>query len=138
MAKHFAKIGLDNVVTRVYVVDDINASDEAAGVSYLQNLYGHETWKMCSKTGAFRVFYPGNGCFYDSTNDIFHQSRPLDKDGESCASWTLNTSTGRYDPPITEPDLSREEEEAAKVWKWDESVYQADSAVPKTLGWILV
>ena len=34
--------------------------------------------------------------------------------------------------------LSREEEEAAKVWKWDESVYQADTADPKTLGWILV
>ena len=92
---------------------------------------------MCSKTGAFRVFYPGNGCFYDSTNNIFHQPRPLDKDGASCASWTLNTSTGRYDPPIAQPALSRAEEESGKIWKWDESVYQGATGSPKTLGWIL-
>ena len=133
MAKHFAKIGLDNIVLGVVVVDDSNSSNEAAGASYLKNAFGHETWKLCSKTGAFRALYPGNGCYYDSTNDIFYQPRPVDKDGDSCSSWTLSNSTGKYSPPITRPAETIAEQESGKVYKWDESVYQGDN----TKGWIL-
>ena len=50
----------------------------------------------------------------------------------------LKATVPGSDPPIAQPTLSRAEEEAAKIWKWDESVYQADTADPKTLGWILV
>ena len=40
---------------------------------------------------------------YDEDNDIFHEPRPKDKDGQSCASWTLNTTTGIWSAPITKP-----------------------------------
>ena len=133
MSKYFAKIGLDNVVARVHVVTDSDAPTEAAGVNYLIGLYGHETWKMCSKTGAFRAIYPGNGYYYNSANDIFHQPRPVDKDGDSCTSWTLSTSTGMYDPPITQPELTQAEQESKKIYRWDESLYQSDN----TKGWLL-
>ena len=64
---------------------------------------------------------------YDSTLNAFIAPRPVDADGDSCASWTLNNSTGMYVPPIAEPD-------DGKVYKWDESVYQADN----TQGWVKV
>ena len=36
---HFAKIGNDNIVERVEVVHNNIATDEQAGITFLQNLY---------------------------------------------------------------------------------------------------
>ena len=58
----------------------------------------------------------------------------IDKDGEPCASWTMNTTTGFYDAPLTRPTPTQEEDDALKVWRWDESLYQSDN----TKGWLLV
>ena len=87
----------------------------------------------------FRANYPGgqydedNPWYYDSTNNIFHKGRPKDKDGESCTSWTLNTTSGEWIPPIVMPDYTRAEVEAGKRYVWDESSYALDN----TAGWIL-
>ena len=83
---------------------------------------------------ALRANYPGIGSIYDSTNDIFHDPRPTDKDNESCTSWTLNTTKGIWEPPITEPTLTTSEKDDGKHYEWDESVYTGDN----TKGWILV
>lgn len=147
---HFAKLGENNIVLGVQHLATIkNMTDggietESIGVAYLKEHSGHETWKQCSyntSNGAhlkggtpFRGNYPGVGWYYDSTNNIFHPPRPTDKDGDSCASWTLNTSTGMWDPPIAKPDGGTP---ILKAYDWDESVYQADSGSPKTLGWVL-
>ena len=138
---HFAKIGLDNQVTQVLVVRTIDTMTEGGiekeeiGVDHLTSLTGHSTWKKCSfntrenvhlEGGTpFRANYPGIGWFYDSTNDIFYPPRPIDKDGDSCASWTLNTTTGVWSAPISKPTYQH---------LWDESLYQSDN----TKGWVLI
>jgi hypothetical protein len=55
-------------------------------------------------------------------------------DGDSCASWTLNTTTGHYDPPITRPTETEQMITDGKKWKWDESAHQADNST----GWVSV
>ena len=48
---------------------------------------------------------------------------------QSADSWTLNSTTYLWEPPIPHPD-------DGNAYSWDESVYQADTANPKTQGWI--
>ena len=129
---HFAKIGLDNIVEDIVVVRNIDSMTEGGierediGVSNLQEDTGHSSWKKCSfntRDGshilgvtAFRANYPSAGWTYDSTNDIFVDPRPTDKDGDPCTSWTLNTTTGRYDPPSAAPSYQHVWDESASAW----------------------
>lgn len=147
---HFAKIGLDNVVLAVVVVNNADtATDgglerESIGVAHLAANNQHQTWKQCSyntREGqhmlggtAFRANMPSKGWYYDSTNDIFYPPRPTDKDGDSCGSWTLNTTTGVWGAPLTEPTTTTAEKNAMKYYAWDESAYQANNSQ----GWILI
>ena len=149
---HFAKIGMDNVVLAVLAMDTVDTmtrggiEKEEIGVAHLVKHHGHECWKKCSyntrygihydrETGepsgkpGFRANYPGIGWYYNSEHDIFHPAKP-----EGCDSWTLNTTTGMWDAPIPQPELTEEERVAGSYYRWDESAYQADN----TTGWVLV
>tara|TARA_B100002019_G_C20970169_1_gene450690 strand:+ start:166 stop:633 length:468 start_codon:yes stop_codon:yes gene_type:complete len=150
---HYAKLGLDNIVTAVIVVDNSDCMDsegvesEDVGIAHLIKDHGHEFWKKCSYNTSegvhrfggtpFRANYPGKGWYYNSELDIFHQARPVDRDGVSCASWTLNATTGMWDAPITQPEITAEQVGQGKCYRWDETDYQADAADPKTVGWFL-
>ena len=147
---HFAKLGIDNVVTAVLAVDTIDCmtrggiETEEIGVAHLTKHHGHENWKKCSyntrenvhRLGGtpFRANYPGIGWIYNSEHDIFHPPRPTDQDGDLMNSHTLNTTTGVWEPPSNAPTLTEEEEAAFKYYRWDESVWVADN----TKGWVLV
>ena len=147
---HFAKIGIDNVVTNVLAVDTIDTMTrggierEDIGVAYLIKHHGHENWKKCSyntfegvhRNGGtpLRANYPSVGWIYNSTHDIFHPPRPTDDDGDLMNSHTLNTTTGMWDCPITKPTLTDEQIAASSYYIWDESLYQSDN----TQGWVLV
>lgn len=142
---HYAQLGVDNIVTSVWTLDNINSmtvggiEKDEIGQAYLKKHHGDLTLVKCSyntvegkhlKGGTpFRANYPGVGWYYNSTHDIFHEPRPKDKNGESCASWTLNTTTGMYDPPIPRPAGS-----VGLYWVWDETVYNADN----TKGWVIL
>ena len=146
---HYAELGIDNIVKRVLYIDTIKCmtdggiEKEEIGDAYLQENHGG-TWVKCSQNTyanvhsegrtPLRANFPGIGWYYDSTNDIFYPPRPTDKDGESCASWTLNTTTGVWTPPITEPTVTDDQKNAGtSTYVWDESLYQSDN----TKGWIL-
>ena len=147
---HFAEIGINNVVKQVVVIDNIKCMNDGGiedidiTMDYIRSVYGHSNFVKCSYNSrenahaeggtALRANYPGIGSIYDSTNDIFHDPRPTDKDNESCTSWTLNTTKGIWEPPITEPTLTTSEKDDGKHYEWDESVYTGDN----TKGWILV
>ena len=148
---HFAKLGTNNEVLEIHVVADADTATQGGferedfGVVFLERLTGHVDWKMCSyntRDGVhllggtpFRANYPGVGWFYSSEHDIFHEPRPTDSDGDVCNSWTLNTTTGKWQAPIEQPTtLTDEQLEAFIYYKWDESAYQADN----TTGWILI
>ena len=142
---HYAQLGVDNIVTRVWTVNNIDCmtvggiEKDEIGQAYLKEHHGDLTLVKCSYNThqgvhvlggtPFRANYPGVGWYYNSTHDIFHEPRPKDKNGNDCNSWTLNTKTGMYDPPISYPNAG-----ALEYWTWDESVYNGDN----TKGWVLL
>jgi hypothetical protein len=121
---HFAKIGIDNIVTEIIAIDNIHTmtpggyEDENIGINYLKNLTGHETWKKTSyntvggkhRNGGipFRKNYAGLGFKYDSERDAFIPPKipgfVLDEDG--CY----------WKPPI-DPPINRPQE--GMIWIWD-------------------
>ena len=112
---HFAEIDGDNIVTRVLVVNDADASD---GQNFLANTLGlGGTWKQTSyntsggvhSTGGtpFRKNYAGVGYTYDSGRDAFIPPKPY-------ASWLLNEDTCLWDAPTPMPV------EEGKIFKWVE------------------
>ena len=66
---------------------------------------------------------------YNPTYDIWQEAEPKDVLGVACSSWTLNTTTGKYDPPIAKPTIV-----SNATYVGDESVYQADN----TQGWVTI
>ena len=165
---HFAYMDSNNVVERIVVVSDNLTQDEngdeseAVGIAWLQSRGWNESgkyWKQCSfntRRGQhilggtpFRKNFPGRNYVYNASDDSFNPPRPTDKDGESCASFTLNNTTGDWDPPLSRPsdDVANAilEYDAAndrhnitngplKTYLWDESLYQSDN----TKGWVQI
>ena len=117
---HFAKIGLDNIVTDVLVVanretmDSNGVEHESIGVEFLKNLTGHETWIQTSYNGNIRKNYAGVGYTYDSQRDAFIPPQPY-------PSWTLNEETCNWTAPVAMPTDD-------KMYRWDEP----------TLSWVEV
>ena len=145
---HFAKVrNSDNVVVEVVVVandviiDGNGDEQESLGVTFLENMYGSDSdyvWKQTSYNNNFRKNFGAVGSIYDSTNDWFRSEQPH-------ASWTLNSNTAQWEPPIAIPitwnggqTLSNEELDGSgadgDVYYWDESAYQADN----TQGWVRI
>jgi|TARA_R110000803_G_scaffold198703_1_gene262547 hypothetical protein len=114
---HFAKLGSDNIVETVEVVSNDIATNEQAGITFLQNLYNDTaTWKQTSyntygnvhKLGGtpFRKNYAGIGFTYHQTKDAFIPLKPF-------TSWTLNETTCRWEAPVAYPD-------DGKLYLWNE------------------
>ena len=110
---HFAKIGLDNIVTDVLVVanretmDSSGVEQESIGVEFLRNLTGHQTWIQTSYNGNIRKNYAGIGYTYDSQRDAFIPPKPY-------KSWILNEQTCLWEAPIPMPTDS-------EYYVWDET-----------------
>jgi hypothetical protein len=110
---HFAKIGLNNIVTEILVVanretmDSNGVEQESIGVEFLRNLTGHETWIQTSYNGNIRKNYAGIGYTYDSQRDAFIPPQPY-------PSWNLNEETCRWDAPVAMPT-------DGKMYQWDEA-----------------
>ena len=110
---HFAKIGLNNIVTEVLVVanretmDSNGVEQESIGVEFLKILTGHETWIQTSYNGNFRKNFAGIGYTYDSQRDAFIPPQPY-------PSWTLNEETCNWTAPVLYPA-------DGKMYRWDET-----------------
>ena len=149
---HFAKLGVNGKVIAVHGLDNdklLNADgveDETVGQQELQRIHGWPAamWIMTSyntrnnthytdgvesadQSKALRGNYAGIGYTWDEDNEIFWPKQPH-------ASWTKNTTTASYDPPITYPSITNDGADPV-VWTynitWDETAYQADN----TKGW---
>jgi hypothetical protein len=99
---NFAKLGEDNIVLEVIVIDNINNADprtliedENLGIAYLQRLTGHATWKQCSYNNNFRKQFAGRGMTYNSSLNMFIHPKPF-------PSWILD-SNGDWQPPVARP-----------------------------------
>ena len=110
---HFAKIGLNNVVTDVLVVanretmDSNGVEHESIGVEFLKTLTGHETWIQTSYNGNIRKNYAGVGYTYDSQRDAFIPPQPY-------PSWTLVEETCNWTAPVLYPA-------DGNMYQWDET-----------------
>ena len=110
---HFAKIGLNNIVTDVLVVanretmDSNGVEHESIGVEFLKTLTGHETWMQTSYNGNIRKNYAGVGYTYDSQRNAFIPPQPY-------PSWTLVEETCLWEAPIPAPT-------DGKLYQWDEA-----------------
>lgn len=110
---HFAKIGLNNIVTDVLVVanretmDSNGVEHESIGVEFLKTLTGHETWIQTSYNGNIRKNYAGIGYTYDSQRDAFIPPKPY-------PSWTLVEETCNWTAPVAMPTDE-------KKYSWDEA-----------------
>ena len=114
---HFAKLDNNNIVVDVQSVSNDTATDETAGVNFLNNLYGtNDNWKQTSynsrgnnhKLGGtpFRKNYAGIGYTYDEDRDAFIPPKPYN-------SWTLNETSCLWEAPTPFPD-------DGNLYIWDE------------------
>ena len=147
---HYAKIDSNSIVTDVIVADStfINSLPDSSswiktsyntsdGKHYVPKEHQDFSEESADQSKALRFRYAGIGMYYDASNDVFHHPRPNDVNGNPCASWTLNTSTWKWEEPFQSPTLSDIEIAALKYYAWNESLYQADTGNPKTQGWVL-
>jgi hypothetical protein len=111
---HFAKIGDDNIVETVIVVnnedilDDSGVESEDIGKQFCENLLGG-VWVQTSYNSNFRKRYAIIGGTYDAINDVFVSPKPFD-------SWTLNSEFD-WTAPVPVPDDGKE-------YYWDEPSLQ--------------
>ena len=127
---HFAKLGLNNEVIGVYVVDNENLLDaggneqEQIGIDYLLGVHGGGIWVQTSYNTfggehsfggtPLRKNYASIGYTYDESLGAFIQPQPF-------TSWTLNEETCLWEAPVPYPD-------DGKTYDWNE----------ETLAWDLV
>jgi|TARA_R100000315_G_scaffold57601_1_gene32322 hypothetical protein len=114
---HFAKLNSENIVEEVLVVSNEVATNEQAGVDFLNNLLKtSDTWKQTSyntvggvhKLGGtpFRKNYAGVGYKYDESRDAFISPKPYN-------SWTLNETSCSWEAPTPYPN-------DGNLYIWDE------------------
>ena len=102
---HYAFLNMQNIVTEVIV-----GKDETDGPTNWEIHYGNIREQVCKRTsyntrgGAhindgtpFRKNYAGIGFTYDYARDAFIPPQPFN-------SWTLNSDTCLWDPPVAYPE----------------------------------
>ena len=108
---HFAEIGLDVIVQRVVVVNNIELLDEngveqeSIGKEFCRNLLGG-TWIQTSFNGAIRKNFAAVGYTYDASRDAFIPPKPYQ-------SWVLDEQTCLWIAPVPVPGDD-------KLYRWDE------------------
>jgi len=110
---HFAKLGVGNIIERVEVVSNDIATNEQAGVDFLNTLYGsRDVWKQTSYNGTIRKNFAGVGYSYDQTRDAFIPPKPFN-------SWVLDEDTCLWEAPVAYPD-------DGQFYQWNETDQQWD------------
>lgn len=103
---HFTKLTSDNLVEQIVVVHNNDAPDEAAGIAFLNNLFGAATWVQTSYNARIRKNYAGVGFAYDAQRDAFIPPQPY-------PSWTISEETCQWSAPTPMPTDGRD-------YQWDE------------------
>ena len=109
---HFAKLGPNNVVEQVIVVDNKDTADangiekEYIGAAFCERLLGGR-WVQTSYNARIRKNYAGIGYTYDEQRDAFIPPKPF-------ASWVLNEDTCQWKAPVDMPT-------DGQMYSWDEA-----------------
>ena len=104
---HFAKIE-NNIVTEVIVAEQ-EYVDTLEG-TWVQTSYNTSKGVHTDGGTPLRFNYAGVGDNYDASADAFYNNRPFN-------SWTLDTDTYTWTPPVEYPDDGEQ-------YQWDEANQQ--------------
>ena len=111
--RHFAKIGLNNKVEDITIIDSSSMTDvtgveqEQMGINFLKRISNWDLWKQFWTDGSQRKNPAAKGFTYDETRDAFIPIKPF-------PSWTLNETSCRWQSPIGDaPD-------DGKIYTWNE------------------
>ena len=120
---HFVKLKVGNIVERVEKISNHIATNEQAGIDFLNNLYKtNGIWKQTSYntkggqhlTGGtpLRKNHAGIGFKYDEDRDAFISPKPF-------PSWILNEDSCLWEAPVVKPD-------DGNYYNWNEETQQWD------------
>lgn len=114
---HYAKV-VSGVVTQVIVAeaDFFDSFVDSTPGEWVQTSYNTHGGVHSGGGTALRKNYAGVGFHYDGTG--FYAPQPY-------ASWTLDSTTYLWEPPIAYPT-------DGNAYYWDEAAYQLDN----TQGWV--
>jgi hypothetical protein len=131
---HYAELNENNEVIYVVYMDNEIITDEDGneveelGIQHLHTHHGSDRrWVRTSYRGNFRNKYAGLGDTYREDLDMFISSQPY-------SSWILNETTGQWEAPIPQPELTQEEIDNRSFYTWVNELYTSDN----TKGWILI
>ena len=131
---HYAELNENNeVIYAVYmdneIITDENGNEvEELGIQHLHTHHGAERkWVRTSYRSNFRNKYAGLGDTYREDLDMFISPSPY-------PSWILNETTGQWEAPVTQPELTQEQIDGGYYYTWDEEAYNSDN----TTGWTLI
>ena len=134
MFVYFAEVDTSSIVKRVIVLDSKDIIDdeddtvsEELGVLRCTELYGDispNVWVRTYKKGTTRGVFAIIGGTYDSSNDVFLKPKPYN-------SWTYDSATKDWKPPLTRPSIGSGEDLEGWVYNWNETLYHRDN----TKGW---
>ena len=109
---HFARLGPNNVVEQVIVVDNKDTADAAGiekeyiGAAFCERLLGGR-WVQTSYNGNKRKNYAGIGFTYDEQRDAFIPPKTY-------ASWVLDEDKCQWKAPVDMPT-------DGQMYSWDEA-----------------
>ena len=113
---HFAKV-VNDKVTKVIVAEPEFFSDfvDDSPGTWIQTSYN--TFGNQHKLGGtpLRGNFAGIDYTYDITNDVFYAPQPFD-------SWTLNTTTWLWEPPVAIPD---DADDVRYIWNEENQTWDA-------------
>jgi hypothetical protein len=120
---HYAELNENNEVIYVAYMDNETITDEndneveELGIQHLHTHHGADRrWVRTSYRGNFRNKYAGLGDTYREDLDMFISPQPF-------ASWILNETTGQWEAPTPQPELTEEQlndETYTYYYFWDE------------------
>lgn len=117
---HFAQLDQNNKVINVIVINNQDTAngpgtEEENGLAFLEHIMPNLVFKQTSYNGNFRKQYAGIGGTYIESIDSFASPQPYE-------SWTLNETTGDWDPPIPKPEGNYEWSEETQEWVEEEEL----------------
>ena len=131
---HYAELNENNEVIYVVYMDNEIITDEneneveELGVTHLHTHHGsHRRWVRTSYGSNFRNKYAGLGDTYREDLDMFIAPQPF-------SSWTLNETTGQWEAPIAQPELTEEQinsETHFYSYSWNEETQSWDLTEPE-------
>lgn len=123
---YFAELDSDNVIIQIIVIAEEKMLDahgipqESIGIAFCQELTkSSNDWKLSKKEGGFRCRPALIGDVYNPTYDVFLAQQPY-------PSWSLDTSTFEWVPPVPRPILTPEQRQEGYYVQWNEQKQEWD------------